>query len=202
MKIIDGIKHEGRPYEIPDCKRRQLPDFFKYDMGYKVGAEIGVYKGDFARWLCKGGLKLYGIDPWVPYDGYAYSNVHRMARQETLYKSAKERLTPYPNCTLIRKTSMDALEDFEDGSLDFVFIDANHKFRYVAEDIVEWSKKVRKGGIVSGHDYAIKKDLQVKFVVDAYVKAFNIKNWWVLGRKETIEGEHRDQYRSWMWIKA
>jgi len=200
MRIIEGLKHTGAPFEIPNCKRRQLSDFFK-EMGFKVGAEIGVYKGDFSRWLCKGGLKLYSIDPWLSYDGYVYDKVHRQARQEVLYQSAKDRLAPYPNCTIIRKKSMDALEDFEDESLDFVYIDGNHFFEYVANDIAGWSKKVRKGGIISGHDYAVTKNLDVKFVVDAYTKAKGIKNWWVLGRKEVIPGEHRDQYRSWMWLK-
>jgi hypothetical protein len=39
---------------------------------------------------------------------------------------------------------MDALNDFEDDSLDFVYIDGNHEFPYVAEDLFHWSKKVRK----------------------------------------------------------
>ena len=48
---------------------------------------------------------------------------------------------------------MDAVVDVADESLDFVFIDADHKYVSVCEDIREWSKKVRIGGIVSGHDY-------------------------------------------------
>lgn len=203
MKIKDGLKlpaDENGRVEIPNCKRRQLGDFFK-SMGFKKGAEIGVYKGDFSRWLCKGGLELYSIDPWLAYEGYVYDKVHRQERQETLYASAKEKLAPYHNCHIIRKTSMEALNYFEDESLDFVYIDANHKFKYVVEDIHEWSKKVRKGGIISGHDYAVKKDLEVKYAVDAYTKANKIKKWYVLGRYETLPGEHRDQYRSWMWFK-
>ena len=48
---------------------------------------------------------------------------------------------------------MDAVADVRNDSLDFVFIDADHKYTSVCEDIREWSKKVRRGGIVSGHDY-------------------------------------------------
>jgi len=94
---------------------------------------------------------------------------------------------------------MDALHYFRNESLDFVYIDGDHAFRYVAEDIYEWNWKVRKGGIVAGHDYranrgGIEKNInQVGPVVDAYVKAFKIKNWYLVGDK--------DHASSWFWIK-
>lgn len=103
---------------------------------------------------------------------------------------------------------MEALEDFADESLDFVYIDANHEFRYIAEDLFEWTKKVRKGGIVSGHDYFYNKTgtgedhWHVAYVLKAYIGAYGIENWYLLGRKETLEGEKRDKWRSWMFIKS
>lgn len=209
MKIIEGIKHKGRPFEIPDCGRDDLPEFFK-EMGYKAGAEIGVYKGHFTKKLCQAGLKMYGIDPWTPYPGFDKMQYYRIERHKVLYKKALRNLSGF-DVTLIKKKSMDALGDFKDGNLDFVYIDANHKLKYATEDICEWSKKVRKGGVVSGHDYihptrlrvrsgAMDK-LHVKFAVDAYVEAYRIKNWYLLGEKQQKPGEKRDRYRSWMWIK-
>ena len=56
MDLIEGIKHKGRPFEIPDCSRDNLPKFFK-QMGYKAGAEIGVYMGAFSEKFCKAGLR-------------------------------------------------------------------------------------------------------------------------------------------------
>ena len=53
--------------------------------------------------------------------------------------------------------------------MDFVFIDAGHSFDDAARDIIEWAKKVRKGGIVSGHDYTHVRG-GVKDAVDGYVK--------------------------------
>lgn len=103
---------------------------------------------------------------------------------------------------------MEAVEDFEDGSLDFVYIDANHEFRYIAEDLYEWTKKVRKGGIVAGHDYffiqsGTKKPVwDVANVLKAYVDTFNIPNWYLLGSEKPVPGEKRDQWRSWMFVKS
>ena len=204
MKLIDGLKLQGRPAEIPDCSRDDLPQFF-VEMGFKVGAEIGVYKGEFSEKLCQAGLKLYAIDPWQIYKDYG--NPRGQDRLDFQYEHTQRVLAPYPNCTIVRKTSMEAIPDFEDESLDFVYIDANHDFRQVAEDLSEWTKKVKKGGIVSGHDYFYVKtstgteNWHVAFVLKAYVGAYGIPNWYLLGQKNAAEGEKRDKWRSWMFIK-
>jgi hypothetical protein len=220
MKIIDGLQLKGRPAEIPNVLRENLPEFFA-DMGFKVGAEIGTAKGYFAQEFGKVGLKLYCIDPYSSYSDYNKGNGFTGAL-DNQYEQAKQRLAPY-DCTIIKRTSMDAVGQFEDDSLDFVYIDGNHGYKYVTEDIFEWSKKVRKGGVVSGHDYIYTDrpfdNIHVKYVVDSYTKAFGIKQWYLLGRgkigdcervkdpthKVTVhrnkEGEIRNLFRSWMWIK-
>jgi hypothetical protein len=206
MKLISAIKElKGSPVEIPDCSRNNLPQFFK-EMKYSVGAEIGVYKAEFTEKFCEVGLHMFAIDPWAAFGGQGRSQ-NKQERQDFLYGHAQRVLAPYPNKTFIRKPSMEALNDFEDGSLDFVYIDGDHSFRYIAEDLCEWSKKVRKGGVVSGHDYfetypkAKNLVCHVKPVVNTYAKVFGIENWYVLGSSTPGPGEHRDHFRSWMWIK-
>jgi hypothetical protein len=206
MKLIDGIKNSGKPFYIPDCSRNELPKFFK-EMGYKVGAEIGVYKGEFTKLFCEAGLRTFAIDPWIGFSGQGRSQ-RLQPRQDFLYEHTKRYLAPYENCTIIRKTSMDALSDFKNNSLDFVYIDGNHNFRYIAEDIYEWIWKVRSGGVVAGHDYfctapeARNTVCHVGPVVDAFVKVFNIKNFYTFGRTKPIEQESQnDKYHSWMFIK-
>lgn len=204
MKISEGIKLRGKWVEIPDCSRDDLPGFF-VEMGFKAGVEIGTYKGIYTEILAKSGLQIYTVDPWLSYPDYPYytSREQNQKLLDAQYEESRNRLTPYPNCTIIRKTSMDAAENFEDGSLDFVYIDGNHSFKYVAEDICEWSKKIRKGGVISGHDYIYSNPLNfhVRHVVDAYVQAYAIQKFWVLGRKKADKGETRDQWRSWMFFK-
>jgi hypothetical protein len=204
MRIIDGLKLKGQPARIPDADRNDLPQFF-LDMGFKVGAEIGVDKGEFTEEFCKAGLKMYAIDPWLYYGDYAHPRGQN--RLDFLYSHTQRQLAKY-DCEIIRKTSMDAAKDFEDNSIDFVYIDGHHGFKYVAEDIWEWSKKVKKGGVISGHDYALTRHreirdpfvLHVKYVVQAYTKALGIKNWYVIGSDESKPGEKREMFRSWFWI--
>lgn len=144
--------------------RTDLARYFK-EKGFKVGAEIGVLGGDYSALLCKVNpeLKLYCIDSW------GYGEHKKRDYHLRKYEEAKVKLSAY-NTTIIYKLSMDAVKDFEDESLDFVYIDANHEPQFVAEDIREWTKKVKRGGIVSGHDYA----LRLAKVVDDYVKINNL----------------------------
>lgn len=53
----------------------------------------------------------------------------------------------------IAKPSVEAAQEFEDGSIDFVFIDGDHTYPSVANDLNAWVRKVRPGGIIAGHDY-------------------------------------------------
>jgi len=134
--------------------------------GFKIGAEIGVLDGDYALTLCKEipGLKYYGIDSWL----IAENMPHHKHRGK--YEHVLKILEPY-DATVIRKDSMEAVKDFENNSLDFVYIDANHMFDYVVKDIIEWAKKVKKGGIVAGHDYREGSTVGVIPAVDGYAKS-------------------------------
>ena len=86
-----------------------------------------------------------------------------------------------------------------------VYIDGNHTLPYVINDLIEWSKKVRVGGIVSGHDYRKSKRIitqnHVVYAVHCYTESYRINPWFLLGRKAQMEGEVRDDNRSWMWVK-
>jgi hypothetical protein len=204
MQISKGLELVGRPAEIPDSSRDDLPEFVVSRNG-KVGVEVGVFEGAYTEVMARSGLTVYGVDPWLVYEDYGTKSYQPVA--EKRYQKTLRRLAPYKNVTIYRETSLEALKHFEDESLDFVYIDANHQFRYIADDLFEWWKKVKKGGIVAGHDYAYFKSrspcggCQVREVVDAYALAFRT-NFWVLGRRKKQDGERRDDYRSWFFIKG
>lgn len=183
--IIPGGRGEGG-----------LATLFK-ELEFKTGAEIGVLKGEYTQILGQTipNLKLYAIDPWTEYPDY-YDVSGGQPYFNEIYEEAKQR-TSFFDCQLIKKFSMEAVKDFEDESLDFVYIDANHEFIHVAEDIHYWSKKVKKGGIISGHDYRrggfrSKCKVNVKDVVQAWTYTNGINPWYI------IDG---DRHQSWMWIK-
>ncbi|OGK52594.1 hypothetical protein A2966_03575 [Candidatus Roizmanbacteria bacterium RIFCSPLOWO2_01_FULL_41_22] len=187
------------PIEIPDFGREQLTVLFK-ELGYMVGAEVGVHRGGYSELLCKNnpGVKLYGIDPYKAYDQY-----NNQQQVDEYYEEAKTRLAPY-DYHFVEKSSEGGVKGFEDESLDFVYIDGNHEFSHVTADITLWSEKVKPGGIISGHDF-IKfgnRHHQVVKAVVSYVQAYNIHPWFILGLNGKIPGMIRDHHRSWMWVKG
>lgn len=147
------------------------------------GAEVGVWTGNYAEHLCKSveRLDLLCVDPWMSYDEYHEVKNDR-SRLEAAYAEAKARLSPW-GCTLCRQRSMDAAKLVPYKSLDFVYIDANHRRAFVLEDLAEWSRRVRVGGIVAGHDYKEydrKPFIQVKAAVDDFTRERNIGPVFVL----------------------
>jgi predicted O-methyltransferase YrrM len=128
----------------------------KKQMGHQTkvtGAEIGVWQGAFSRVMFRklAELHLYMIDPYVP---WSHESKHKQGRINGKLMAAKKS-TDFAGDRrkMLIMSSEEAAPLFADESLDFVFIDANHDYEYVMQDILLWTPKVRPGGIVAGHDY-------------------------------------------------
>ncbi len=190
------------PVQIPNVGRDDLARLFA-ELGFRVIVEVGVLKGQYTEVLCRANpdAKIYGVDPWQAYA--EYKDFVDQGMLDRFRAEAQTRLAPC-NCSLIRKFSMDAVDGFEDGSIDAVYLDGNHEFPHVVEDIYRWGAKVRPGGILSGHDYYKMRRLpgHVIEVVQAWTAAYTIRPWFVLGRQAKVSGEVRDWSRSWFWVKA
>ena len=148
-------------------------------LGLKIGVEVGVRKGDFSEVLCKNisEIKLSCVDPWDAY----YHFDKEYGKQN--YEIAKEKLSPY-GAALIKSLSVDAAPLFEDNSLDFVYIDGDHRFDAVMIDLILWGQKVRPGGIISGHDYYRFRNGGVVPAVDVYTHCHYINEWFITDEKE------------------
>lgn len=202
----------GSPLEIPNFGRDQLAELFA-ELGFSRGAEIGVKCGEYSEVLLKANpkLMLFGADTYQSYEAYRTIS---QERQDQNKKEAVERLMPYVQYgryRFLEQSSVEAAKGFKDGELDFVFVDASHKFEDVVADIAAWSRVVKPSGIVSGHDFVRRSHGRdggpntSHHVVDAvlgYVNAYKIAPLFILGRYEKREGEVRDKERSWFWIKT
>lgn len=114
-----------------------------------VGAEVGVYRGDHALSLLKKSniAKLYLIDAYkISGDYQFYGNT----KLDDAKKSAFNKLRSYP-VAFIYRNSEDALEIIP-KNLDFVYIDANHRYGFVKNDIERYWNCIKEGGILGGHD--------------------------------------------------
>lgn len=149
------------------------------------GAEIGVWEGENSNHLLTHfpNLYLYLIDNY-PIDGgwaaYESKDIPLKAKQkaEKVLNAHKQRIT------WLFLDSGEAAKHIPDGSLDFVFIDGKHTYDFVKADIKNYLPKVRKGGLVSGHDYAAKFPGVVQAVDEAFnkqaeISKINSRVWWI-----------------------
>jgi len=181
------------PVEIEGVGRNDLARLF-HELNFKVGVEIGVERGEYTEVLCRENpqAKIYAIDPWTAYRGYR-DHVSQ-TKLDDFYASTLKRINGY-NCELIKDFSENAVHRFGDRSLDFVYVDGNHCFYNTTIDIHLWYKKVRRGGILSGHDYRRTKNQAFQHVVDVvqgYTRAYRIEPWFVIRPGRSAP--------SWMWV--
>lgn len=120
-----------------------------------VGVEVGTFKGSFSKQIIQNwNGTLYMVDVWRGLkDGYIDSSNH-LLQSENVYEEAMKNIEGYEDrAVMIRASSEISAKIFNDHSLDFVYIDANHAYDYVVQDIKLWFPKVKIGGYILGHDY-------------------------------------------------
>ena len=166
---------------------RGMIEFIHDKFGEKLltGVEIGTGEGSNAESILRTlNMKLlYLIDSYETYidDGQVINTYNNM------FPLTKERLLRFEDKTkfLLKKSDV-AILDIPD-ELDFVYIDGDHSYNVVKEDIVLYYPKVRKGGIFGGHDYPM---FGVQKAVNDFVKEefleLHLKepDWWVEKRLE------------------
>lgn len=132
----------------------------------KKGVEIGVFKGGWSKHLLENwNGTLYMIDPWRPL-GEEYDDASNHAMHTDAYERAMESIRGLEDRGfMLRGLGEQIVDIFEDDSLDFVYIDGNHAYDYVKQDMELWWPKLKKGGLFAGHDYLL-MDWQYKPDID------------------------------------
>lgn len=160
-----------------------------------VAAEIGVYRGQTSAHLLRSlpKLILYMVDPWCVFEpSSTYAKTGDILASETpeqveanYQESLKVTEFASDRRIIVRKLSTEAAIDIV-IPLDLVFIDAEHSFEAVTQDIGLWWPKVRGGGVLCGHDYTYRFRSVVR-AVNAWSKAasIDIKHmpgtvWWCI----------------------
>lgn len=147
--------------------RKVLANLFK-----GTGVELGVERGKYSLEILKTCDKLYCVDLWSSYGDY---RTHVSQEEyDAIYEDCKRRLAKY-DVGYIRAESGAASLIVEDESLDFIYIDAAHDKISVLRDLNIWVSKVKKGGIVAGHDYKRTKNFGVIEALNEYCNKNGIK---------------------------
>lgn len=112
-------------------------------------AEVGIANGDSVIYLAQElknlgkDFKIYAIDN-MGYGGFfqmktIYENIIKSGLGDYI------EVMPYP--------SLDCAKMFNDGFLDFVYIDSSHTYKETKQEVIEWYNKVKDEGILAGHDF-------------------------------------------------
>lgn len=160
----------------------------------KVGVEVGVAFGGHSEALLKNTKieKLYGVDPYKHMIDYDDPMNLPQEEFDEVYSFTLNRLAVFGDrYTHIRKISNLAIADIP-GKLDFVYIDADHSYEGVLNDLKAWFVLVNDGGLIGGHDYDHPGFPGVKIAVDEFFRRFGWTIhtegegvWWV--KKEPIK---------------
>ena len=148
------------------------------DNNFKKCAEVGIGYGLHARQILDNtNLEvLYLIDPlqYYPNDGFV-DDVMSFGGFELLVKNIKLHLSKYiDKYTWFRQSSTSITnEQIPDESLDLVFIDGDHRYDAVTNDLNFWLKKLRPGGWLLGDDYQSCCP-ETKQAVDDFSKSMNL----------------------------
>jgi hypothetical protein len=149
-----------------------------------IGCEIGVFEGTFSKKLLeKEPSILYLVDPFKgscvsgDCDGNNIKNVYLPTTYNNLCKEFKDD----NRIQIVKNKSLDFLGLLPDKHLDYIYIDGDHSYEGCKKDLEMAYVKVKKNGLIMGHDYDINPEkcmyiynFGVKRAVDEFCAKHNL----------------------------
>lgn len=188
-----------------------LKDRFR-DRNINVG-EIGVRHGHSTFYIiCTLNVEnYYAIDPFLSYDDYSGDGFNDAIKDMGGDNLLINYLNQINIARKLRKTNIHIIRDFsnkahtniENESLDFCFIDGNHTYDYVMDDLVNYFPKIAPGGIIAGDDYFMRHIDNDVYKTGAGCEekmVYEAVDEFVTNRNLSLEtyGDHRGYPSTWL----
>lgn len=185
--------------KAPKAKKNHKTFLIKMLPKHSIGAEIGVWTGKFTRQVLKivQPTQYHLIDPWAfmsqyPHRWYGGSRARSQPDMDEIFNTIKQEFGPLPCISIHRTTSTKAAKCFANEYFDWVYIDGDHSFKIVKEDIRKYLPLVKPGGILCGDDWCL--DSVRRAVMELLRADYKVHNqshqWWI--KKPNID-YHRTQ---------
>jgi hypothetical protein len=197
VRTFEGFALPVTRIENFDAEKHIRSSFIKlleYKKDEILGLEVGVYEGINSMYMliAHHKLKMVLVDAWdniVAYTGGPLQSPTFMTMVKNCAIVNLMRFGDRVNFTY--KNSEESVEDVDDESFDYIYIDGDHTYEGCKRDMELWWPKVKEGGMLAGHDIAMP---EVRQAVEEFVKENNIGRW-ERDRVETIK-DHRSDW----WI--
>lgn len=143
-----------------------------------VIAELGVFLGEFSEVLYRqtSPKKLFLVDLFKgkigsgDKDGKNFRFINLDESFKNLQTWAKDK-----NIEIVQNDTTAFLDSLKDDFLDMVYIDADHSYNAVKNDLLKSYRVVKKNGFICGHDYCPKQFPDVVLAVDEFCKQFSLR---------------------------
>lgn len=171
--------------------RENLNNFFD---GKEIRvAEIGVEYGGYTDTYFNDKYEIHLIDMWQT-EGNDYYFSKRDGQVEQGYDKVLQKYGDKPNVKLVKMKSTDASLLYEDEYFDWIYIDADHSYEGVKQDIISWWPKLKKGGLFSGHDFD-------PSITDVNFKMYGVKKAVEEIFDDSFSLTDEQNYKSWYVFK-
>jgi hypothetical protein len=145
-----------------------------------ICAEIGVWKGDFSQRVLETVLpkELHLVDPWVfmpslPTRWYGGAVAKNQADMDAIMQAVMDRFAAHPEVVITRQASPAAAARFSDRYFDWIYVDGDHSYDPVLNDLEAWHPKVKPHGFICLDDYEFRDEhgqKSVQAAIDSFLK--------------------------------
>jgi hypothetical protein len=151
---------------------KNIPGWFAFEALYRevvanapqagsLFVEVGSWQGRSAAFMgveiinSHKDIEFVCIDPWT--DGgpdLKDTEYGKSIEGKDLFSVFRDNVAPVAEAIRsMRMTSLEAVNNFDDESIDFLMLDGDHNYPVVRDEIIAYLPKMKKGGIISGDDY-------------------------------------------------
>ena len=159
--------------------------------GIDKAVEVGVRDGENALEILKEAKFLYLVDPYIRCEETWETGRKVISQkfQNLCKETMLRRIEPFKNTEFLELTSLEASKRFEGKTFDYIYIDADHTYNNVLDDLKAWYPKLKDNGVLAGHDFQDRYPGVIEGVID-FANLHNLKvvyngdtDWWFKKKK-------------------
>ena len=161
--VLFGSKCDAIDRGVPTFMTRDKLGEILNAEGHTIGVELGVQKGLYSKTLLSkwhSVQEYHLVDVWAPQENYKDGANLAQDGQDRNYDQTMSNVAKWKDkIRVCRDFTSECVKKYPENYFDFVYVDARHDFKGAYLDMTQWWPKLKKGGIMAGHDYVTQSEL-------------------------------------------